>query len=147
MLPNPEDTCRFSFTPFGRDLRSYEGKEYAKLLLNIYSGAGKAQWLVTSEWITCSENYVVVQSLSRVQLCDPMDWSMPGFLSFTIFWSCSTSCPLSQWYHPTILSFVIPFPCLQSFPASGSFLMSQLFVSGGQSVGASASASVLLMNV
>jgi len=43
MLPNPEDTCRFSFTPFGRDLRSYEGKEYAKILLNIYSGAGKAQ--------------------------------------------------------------------------------------------------------
>ena len=57
------------------------------------------------------------------------------------------SCPLSQWYHPTISSSVIPFSsCLQSFPASGSFQMSQLFTSGGQSIGASASTSVLPMN-
>ena len=62
--------------------------------------------------------------------------------------ACSNSCPLSQWCHPTISSSVIPFPsCLQSFPASGSFLMSQLFTSGGQSIGASASASVLPMNI
>ena len=61
--------------------------------------------------------------------------------------ACSNSCPLSQWCHPTILSSVIPFSsCLQSLPASGSFPMSQLFISGGQSIGASASASVLLMN-
>ena len=59
---------------------------------------------------------------------------------------CSNSCPLSQWCHPTISSSVVPFSCLQSFPASGSFLMSQLFASGGQSIGASASASVLPMN-
>ena len=52
--------------------------------------------------------------------------------------ACSNSCPLSQWCHPTILSSVIPFSCLQSFPGSGSFLMSQLFASGGQSIGASA---------
>ena len=45
----------------------------------------------------------------------------------------SNSCPLSQWCHPTILSSVIPFFHLQSFPASGSFPMSQLFTSGGQS--------------
>ena len=58
------------------------------------------------------------------------------------------SCPLSRWYHPTISSSVIPFSSrLQSFPASGSFLMSQLFASGGQSIGVSASASVLPMNV
>ena len=57
---------------------------------------------------------------------------------------CSNSCPLSQWCHPTISSSVTPFPpCLQSFPASGSFQMSQFFTSGGQSTGASASASVL----
>ena len=55
--------------------------------------------------------------------------------------------PLSQWYHPTISSSVIPFSsCLQSFPASGSFQMSQLFASGGQSIGVSASISVLPMN-
>ena len=58
--------------------------------------------------------------------------------------ACSNSCPLSQWCHPTISSSVIPFSfCFQSFPASGSFQMSQLFASGGQSIGASASASVL----
>ena len=59
----------------------------------------------------------------------------------------SNSCPLSLSCHPTILSFVIPFTsCLQSFPASGPFPMSQHFASGGQSIGVSASASVLPMN-
>ena len=58
------------------------------------------------------------------------------------------SCPLSRWYHPTILSSVIPFSsCPQSFPASGSFPMSQLFASGGQSIGVSASTSVLPVNI
>ena len=60
----------------------------------------------------------------------------------------SNSCPLSRLCHPTISSSVIPFSsCLQSFPASGSFQMSQLFASGGQSIGVSASASVLPMNI
>ena len=53
--------------------------------------------------------------------------------------ACSNSCPLSQWCHPTISSSVVPFSCLQSFPASRSFPMSQLFILGGQSIGASAS--------
>ena len=61
--------------------------------------------------------------------------------------ACSNSCPLSQWCHPTIFSSVVPFSsCFQSFPASGSFLMSQLFASGGQNIGASASPSVLPAN-
>ena len=61
--------------------------------------------------------------------------------------ACSNSCPLSWWCHPTISSSVIPFSSyLQSFPASGSFPLSQFFTSGGQSIGASASASVLSMN-
>ena len=56
-------------------------------------------------------------------------------------------CPLSQWCHPTISFSVIPFSsCPQSFPASGSFQMSQLFASGGQSIGISASTSVRPMN-
>ena len=56
-------------------------------------------------------------------------------------------CPLSWWCHPTISSSVVPFSsCPQSFPASGSFQMSQLFASGGQSIGVSASTSVLTMN-
>ena len=59
----------------------------------------------------------------------------------------SNSCPLSQWCHPTISSSVVPFTShLQSFPAWRSFQMSQLFTSGGQSTGVSASASVLPKN-
>ena len=57
------------------------------------------------------------------------------------------SAPLSQWCHPSISSSVVPFSsCPRSFPASGSFQMSQLFASGGQSIGVSASASVLPVN-
>ena len=62
--------------------------------------------------------------------------------------ACSYSCPSSWWCHPTISSSVIPFSfCLQSFTASGSFLMSQFFASGGQNIGVSVSASVLPMNI
>ena len=62
--------------------------------------------------------------------------------------ACSNSCTLSQWGHPTISSSVVPFcSCLQSFPASGSFPMSWLFASDCQSIGASASASVLPMSI
>ena len=61
---------------------------------------------------------------------------------------CSNSCPSSWWCHPTISSSVVPFSsCFQSFPSSGSFQMSQLFAPGGQSIGVSASASVLPMNI
>ena len=60
----------------------------------------------------------------------------------------SNSCPLSGWCHPAISSSVVPFSShLCSFPASGAFQMSQFFVSGGQSIGVSASASVFPMNI
>ena len=60
----------------------------------------------------------------------------------------SNACPLSWWCHPTISSSVIPFfSCPQSFPASGSFQMTQLFASGGQSIGVSASTSVPPVNI
>ena len=59
----------------------------------------------------------------------------------------SNSCPLSQWRHPIISSSVVPFSsCPQTFPASGSFQMSQLFTSGGQNIGVSASTTVLPIN-
>ena len=62
--------------------------------------------------------------------------------------ACSNSCPSSQWCHPTISSSVVSFSsCLQSFPTTGSFPMSQFFTSGGHSIGVSASASVLPMNI
>ena len=61
--------------------------------------------------------------------------------------ACSNSCPLSHWCHPIISSVAPLFSCLQSFSASGSFPVSQFFASGGQSIGASALASVLPMNI
>ena len=63
-------------------------------------------------------------------------------------WACSNSCPLSQWCHPAISSSVVPFSsCPQFFSTLGSFPVSQLFASGGQSIGASASTSVFPMNI
>ena len=92
---------------------------------------------------------VIVQSLSHVWLFAthglqharlPCPSPSPG--------ACPNSCPLSRWCYPTISSSVIPFSsCPLSFPASRFFPMSQLFTSGGKSIGVSASASVLPMNV
>ena len=80
-------------------------------------------------------------------LCHPMDCSTPGF-PVCHLGACSNSCPSSRWCHPAISSSVIPFSCCpQSLQASGSFPMSQLFAWGGQSIGFSALASVLPMNI
>ena len=80
-------------------------------------------------------------------LCNPMNRSMPGLCPSPTPRVYLNSCPLSQWCHPTISSSVVSFSsCLQSFPAPGSFQMSQLFTSGGQSIGVSVSTSVLPMN-
>ena len=86
--------------------------------------------------------------------CDPMDYSMPGFPvnhqlpDLTQTYVHQTEGPYSNWFHPAISSSVIPFSSrLQSFPASGSFLVSQFFASGGQSIGVSTSPSVLPMNI
>ena len=77
-----------------------------------------------------------------------MDCSMPGFSCPSLFPRVgSNSCPLSRWCHPITSSSVTLFSCAQSFLASGSFPVSQLFASGGQRIGASASASVLPMNI
>ena len=76
-----------------------------------------------------------------------MGCSMPGFPVLHYLWVCSDSCPLSSWYHPTISSSVVPFSSyLQSFLTSRSFPTSQ-FSSSGQSIGVSASASVLPINI
>ena len=84
---------------------------------------------------------------SCLTFCDPWTTAHQASLSFTTHRVCLNSCLLSGWCHPTISSSVIPFSsCLQSFPA-GSFLGSQFFASGGQSIGVSASASVLPLNV
>ena len=75
-----------------------------------------------------------------------MNYSTPGFPVHHQLPEYDQTLPSSQWYHPTISSSIVPFSsCLQSFPASWSFPMSQFFCDG-QSIGASASASVLSMN-
>ena len=102
-------------------------------------------WRIQQETLK-KENFV--QLLSGVQLLQAhrlqharltCPWPSPG--------ACSSSCLLSQWCHPSISSSVIPFASyLQSCPASGAFPMGQFFASGGQSIGALASTSVLPMN-
>ena len=95
-----------------------------------------------------SVQFSSVQLLSHVWLfAAPWTVAHQASLSTTSPRVYSNSCPLSQWCHPTISSSIIPFfSCPQSFPASGSFPTSQLFSSGGQSIGVSASTSVLPMN-
>ena len=112
-----------------KEIRSLKTEKKEIKLLSIYS------------------EIVVVQSLSHVQvLATPWNSVRQASLSITNSQSFSNSCPSSQWCHPTISSSVIPFSsCLQPFLASGSFPMSQI-ASAGQSVGASALASVLPMN-
>ena len=87
---------------------------------------------------------------SCLTLCNPLDWMKQASFPCPSPTPrvCSNSFPSSRWCHPTISSSDIPFSsCLQSFPESGSFPMSQLLASGGQSIRASASASVLPMNI
>ena len=96
--------------------------------------------------ISC--HFSTFQLLSRAW-CFATPWTAArkASLSITNSQSYSNSCSLSRWCHPAISSSVIPFSsCLQSFPASGSFQMSQLFTSGGQSIGVLPSTSVLPMN-
>ena len=90
-----------------------------------------------------------VQSLSCIWLfATPWTAALQASLSYTISQSLLRLSPLSQWCHVTFLSSASPFSSrLQSFPASGSFPVSQLFTSGGQRIGASASALMLPMNI
>ena len=94
--------------------------------------------------------FIVVQSLSHVRLCDPMDCSTPAPLSSTISRSLLRFMPTELMMPSNHLILCLPRPfsfCLQSFPASGSFPRTQFFESGGQSIGVSASASVLPVNI
>ena len=85
---------------------------------------------------------------SCLTLCNSMNCSMPGLPVHYQLKAYSYSCPSSRWCHPTISSSVVSFSSWpQSFPASRSFRMNQLFASGDQSTGVSASTSVLSMNI
>ena len=94
----------------------------------------------------CWDGRISSIAQKRTTLCNPMDCSTPGLPVHHQPPELAHSCPLSRWCHPTISSSVVPFSSrLQSFPASGSFLRSQLFSSGGQTNGALAS--VLPVNI
>ena len=103
-------------------------------------------------------SYIVIECISCcccsaakscLMLCNPMNYSMPGFpVLHYLPELAQTQCPLSRWCHPTITFSVSPFSsCLQSFSGLKSFPMIWLFASGGQSIGASTSASVLPMSI
>ena len=92
------------------------------------------KWLLFGRWVVTDSLWPHALQHPRLPCRSPY----PGV--------CSNSCPLSQWCHPVISFSVTPFSsCPQSFPGSGSFPVSQLFTSGGQSIRASASVSVLPM--
>ena len=126
-----------------------------KFLCNFHCCLCSVLYIVKLSKNSSSENLhlAILSTVVVVQWTLVSDSSWPHGLQHTrllclspSLGGCSNSCALSQWCHPTILSSVIPFSsCLQSVSASGSFLMSQLFSSGGQSIRASASASVLSM--
>ena len=119
------------------------------LLLDPLSWCSKWMCLYTNwciyKYCHCVQFSSVIQSCPTLQLHELLH-TRPPCLSPTprVY---PNLCPLSRWCHSTVSSFVVPFSsCPQSFPASGSFQMSQLFASGSQSIGISASTSVLPMN-
>ena len=125
-------------------------KEHCFACLCLYNGKQLDSWKnLFGEHIFSS-----VQLLSRIQLFVPHALQQARLpCPSPARKACSKSCSIKssldgiKWYHPTISSSVIPFSsCLQSFPASGSFPVSQLFSSGSQSIGVSASTSVLPVN-
>ena len=122
-----------------------------KLYINLHTKCGfrypLASWNFIEKGINCI--YQMLQLVSCVQLfATPWTAARQASLSSPTLGVCSNSCPSSQWCHPIISSSVIPFSsCPQSFPASGSFPVSQFFISGGQSLVVSASALVLSIHI
>ena len=107
---------------------------FSGMLRFLYQFCICYKFLLCSVQFSCSvvSNSLRPHGLQHLRL--PWPSPIPG--------AFSNSCPLSRWCNPTISSSVVPFSsCLQSFPASGSFTVNQYFISGGQSIGASASSS------
>ena len=114
---------------------SFDRKEMGEVALMARRGV-----VFSSVPFSCSVVSDSLQSHGLQYVRPPCPSPTPGVYS--------NSCPLSQWCHPTISCSLVPFSsCPQSFPTSGSFPMSQFFASGGQSIGVSASASVLPMSI
>ena len=122
-------------------------QRFVYYMISIFSTA----IFVAKKWETIPLNFLLLL-FSGYAVCDslwPRELQDAGFpCPSPSPGVCSNSCPLSQWCHPVISSSVAPFSfSLQSFPSTGSFPMSQLFTSGGQSIGALASTSVLPVNI
>ena len=160
------DRRRISYTPpknwkyiytFNKNIKyNTNTMETLKILYQNFISLKKYFWthcLMTIGWIVFFASLVIGLIscfYSFAKLCltlwDPMNYSTPGFPDLHYGPGvCLNSCSLSRWCFPTISSSVAFFSCLQSFPASGSFLVSRLFASGSQSIGASAS--VLPINI
>ena len=124
------------FTP------KHSGSSHNRQIKNhhLWGALPTSQSRMANSTFMWSVQFSSFQSLSHVRLfVTPRTAATPG--------AYPNSCPLSQWCHPTISSSVVPLSsCPQSFPASGSFPMSQFLTSGGQSIGVSASTSVIPMN-
>ena len=104
-------------------------------------------YLIVCIYLLLIARFVVVESLTCVWLfATPWTAAVRHACLSPSPRVCSNSCPLSHWCHPSISTSDVPFSCPQSFPTSGSFPVSWLLASGGQSVGVSASASVLPMS-
>ena len=148
---NPERGWKMGKSRRGRD-REQEWRKKRQTVTETENRKDRKLWAKTeivSFWWQISGQVSSVQSLSCVRLCDPMDRNrsglpvhcqLPEFAQTHVHWACDG--------HPIISSFVVPFSsCFQSFPASGSLQMSQFFASNGQSIGVSATTSVLSMNI
>ena len=125
-----------------------KGSSWCRHNMSLMFPALAGEFFTTSTTLEArSQSFSSVQSLSRVWLCNPMNRSTPGLPVHHQLPVYSNSCPSSRWCHPAISSSVVPFSsCPQSLSASGSFPMRQLFPWGRQSIGVSASASVLPVN-
>ena len=138
----------------GACISSFQFSSSVQFSRSVMSGSSRLHELQHAR-PPCPSPTPVVHSDSRSSsqscpnLCWPHEWQHTRFpCPLPTPGLCSNSCSSSQWCHPTISSSRIPFSsCLQSFPATGSFLLSQFFTSGGQSIGASAWESVLPMNI
>ena len=134
-------------------LRCRDGHPYMELISWLLSFQNPLRWdnkgiLMKLSVLHSKHGISSVQSPSRVWLfATPWTAEPQASLFITNSWSLLRLMSVSQWCHPTISSCVPFSSCPQSFPASGSFPMSQLFASGGQSIGVSASSSVLPMNI
>ena len=124
-------------------ISSSKGSSWPRDWTSVSCGFHIGRWILY-HWVACQFSHLAMpdslwpHGLQHSRL--PCPSPTPG--------ACSNSCPSSRWCHPIISSSIVPFSsCLQSFPASGALPMNQFFTSGSQSIGASAWASVLPMNI